>query len=73
MAPKVAQRAPKRGPERVLKAKGAPRASQRPPEGNFWSDFGAILGDFWVIFEYLLYYFCVETGSEEQQNKHKNK
>ena len=38
MAPKVAQRAKKvalrglkRGPERVLKAKGAPRASQRPP------------------------------------------
>ena len=49
-APKVAQRALKRGPERVLKAKGAPRArpraSQRPPEGNFWSVFGAILDDF---------------------------
>ena len=41
-ATKVAQRAIKRGPERVLKAKGAPRASQRPPEGHFWSVFGAI-------------------------------
>ena len=46
MAPKVAQRAKKvalrglkRGPERVLKAKGAPRASQRPPEGHLGSDF----------------------------------
>ena len=48
-APKVAQRTPKRGPERVLKAKGAPRASQRPPEGHFWSDFGAILGDFLIF------------------------
>ena len=44
MAPKVAQRAPKRGPERALKAKGAPGASQRHPEGHFGSDFGAICG-----------------------------
>ena len=50
MAPKVAQRALKRDPERVLKAKGAPRASQRPPEGHFWSVFGAILGEFWILF-----------------------
>ena len=57
MAPKVAQRATKvaqrslkRGPERVLKAKGAPRASQRPPEGHFWSVFGAILCDFGILF-----------------------
>ena len=50
MVPKVAQRAPKRGPERVLKAKGAPRASQRPPEGHFGSDFGAIWGDVGVFF-----------------------
>ena len=67
-APKVTQRALKRGPERVLKAKGAPRASQRPPEGHF----GVIFVQFWVIFgyffEYLLYYFGVETGSEEQKN-----
>ena len=47
--PKVAQRTLKRGPERVLKAKGAPRASQRPPEGHFWSDFGPILNDFWIL------------------------
>ena len=53
MAPKVAQRAPKRGPERVLKAKGAPRASQRPPEGHFGSVLGAILDDFYLIFKYV--------------------
>ena len=41
-APKVTQRAPKLDPERVLKAKGAPRASQRPPEGHFWSVSGVI-------------------------------
>ena len=50
MAPKVAQRAPKRDPERVLKSKGAPRASQRPPEGHFWSDFGTIWDDFLTLF-----------------------
>ena len=49
-APKVAQRALKRGPERVLKAKGALRASQRPPEGHFGSVFGAILADFLILF-----------------------
>ena len=49
MAPKVAQGAPKRGPERVLKAKGAPRASQRPPEGHCWSVFSAILVDFCIL------------------------
>ena len=69
MAPKVTQRAPKRGPERVLKAKGAPRASQRPPEGHFGSDFGAIFCDFVLhFFEYLLSYFCVEAGYKKKKD-----
>ena len=56
-SPKVAQVAPKRSPKWTLKAKLAPRASQRPPEGHFWSDFGAIFGDVLDLFEHLLYYF----------------
>ena len=49
-SPKVAQVAPKRGPKWTLKAKLAPRASQRPPDGHFWSDFGAIFDEFGVLF-----------------------
>ena len=47
-SPKGAQVASKRGPNWTLKAKLAPRASQRPPEGHFWSVFGAILDDFGI-------------------------
>ena len=50
-SPKVAQVAPKRGPKWTLKAKLAPRASQRPPEGHFWSDFRAIFHEFEVLFQ----------------------
>ena len=48
-SPKVVQVAPKRGPNWALKAKLAPRPSQRPPEGHFFcdfSDFGAIFRTF---------------------------
>ena len=49
-SPKGAQVAPKIGPKWTLKAKLASRASQRPPDGHFWNDFGAIFNDFLVLF-----------------------
>ena len=44
-SPKVVQVAPKRGPNWALKAKLAPRPSQRPPESHFWTDFGPIFDE----------------------------
>ena len=49
-SPKGAQEAPKIGPKWTLKAKLAPRASQRPPEGHFCSDFGGIFDDLLILF-----------------------
>ena len=45
-SPKVVQVAPKRGPKWTLKAKLAPRVSQRPPDGHFWTDFSGIFDEF---------------------------
>ena len=47
--PKVSQVAPKSCPDSGIMAKLAPRASQRPPEGHFWSDFGTILDVFYIF------------------------
>ena len=59
-SPKVTQVAPKRGPKWTLKAKLAPRASQIPPEGHFWIDFGAFFAEFWVIFwTFAVLFLCV--------------